>query len=77
MPQLSTRIRQVMTTDDLLTLQLEDGRVLSVPTVWFPRLDGASTHARAQWELFDDATAVHWPDLDEDISAAGLLGVPD
>ena len=52
---------------------LNDGRELMVPLAWFPRLLNGSPEQRAQWELIGGGEGIHWPDLDEDISVAGLL----
>ena len=58
-------------------MDLTDGRVLSVPLVWFPRLLRATTDERTNWELMGDGAGIHWPDVDEDVSVAGLLrGIP-
>jgi hypothetical protein len=60
-------------TDDELIVSLSDGRNLSVPLVWFPRLAKASPSERADYELLGDGEGVHWPQVDEDISVLGLL----
>jgi hypothetical protein len=60
-------------TDESLCLDLADGRRLSVPLDWFPRLASASKEARSHWELVGDGVGVHWPEADEDVSVAGLL----
>lgn len=65
--------RTVMVTDDELTVGLADGRSVTVPLVWFPRLLHASTSARANWELLGDGEGIHWPEADEDLSVEGLL----
>jgi hypothetical protein len=62
---------------DGLTLELKDGRTLTVPLEWFPRLRDASEVDRETFELYGDGYAIHWPNLDEDISVPGLLGLPD
>jgi uncharacterized protein DUF2442 len=58
-------------------VHLEDGRSLTVPLEWFPRLRDASPEQRAAWELIGRGIGIRWPALDEDISVAGLLGFPD
>ena len=58
-------------TPELLAVELADGRSVSVPTLWFPRLAEATEAERANVELTRDG--LHWPDLDEDVSVAGLL----
>lgn len=64
-------------TDDTLTIELTDGRSVSVPLAWFPRLAHGTHAERARWEVIGDGEGIHWPDLDEDISVEGLLlGLP-
>lgn len=65
--------RAVEVTNDELKVELVDGRVLSVPLAWFPRLAKADTNARGNWELLGDGEGIHWPDADEDLSVEGLL----
>lgn len=60
-----------------LTFQHQMGRSLSVPIEWFPRLRDATPEQRNHCRLIGPGTGIHWPDLDEDISIAGLLGLPD
>jgi hypothetical protein len=60
-------------SDDELIVELADGRTLSVPLVWFPRLVSATAAARGRVELIGGGEGLHWPDLDEDISVTGLL----
>ncbi len=60
-------------TDDELIVQLADGRTLSVPLVWFPRLATASPEGRSNVFLIGAGEGLHWPSVDEDISVAGLL----
>jgi len=52
---------------------LDDGRELSVPLAWFPRLLNGTPDERSHWELIGRGEGIHWPDLDEDISVVGLL----
>ena len=63
----------VTVTEDTLTIDLADGRTLSVPLAWFPRLLHASQRERDNWRLIGKGQGVHWEDLDEDISVEGLL----
>lgn len=64
-------------TDDAIIAHLKDGRVISVPLVWSWRLADATREERANFELIGDGEGVHWPDIDEDISAEGMLhGIP-
>ena len=64
---------EITVTDDTLTAELSDGRTISVPLAWYPRLMHASEQERSNWELIAGGTGIHWPDLDEDISVEGLL----
>jgi hypothetical protein len=63
----------VTVSEDLLTVELSDGRIISVPVVWYPRLAHGSREERGNWQILGSGIGVHWPDLDEDISVAGLL----
>lgn len=75
--QADTRVRDVRISTDLLTVDLMDGRTISVPLAWYPRLFNASPEARARWEIAGGGYGLHWPDLDEDLSTDGLLrGAP-
>jgi hypothetical protein len=65
--------QDVRVTEDELIVPLVDGRTISVPLAWFPRLLHASTEQRSRFEIMGDGEGIHWPDLDEDISVAGLL----
>ena len=71
------RARAVEFVPDALVVHLQDGRSLTVPIEWFPRLRDASPEQRENWRLIGPGIGVHWPDIDEDISVAGLLGLPD
>ena len=64
---------QVFVSDDELTVHLVDGRKLSVPLVWFPSLLHGSQEHRNRFELIGEGEGIHWEELDEDISVAGLL----
>jgi len=71
------RIDHVEVTDETITAHLIDGRVISVPLAWSWRLSDATPAQRANWRLIGDGHGVHWPDVDEDLSADGMLnGVP-
>ncbi len=64
-------------TEDTLVVELSDGRTISVPLSWFPRLLKGSAQERNNWCLIGKGEGLHWQDLDEDISIAGLLdGIP-
>ena len=71
--QIHTKAREVSVTDDELNVLLADGRKISVPLVWFPRLLHATAEQRQNFELLGDGEGIHWPDIDEDLSVAGLL----
>jgi hypothetical protein len=64
---------KVIVTDDTLTVDLEDGRTISVPIGWFPRLAYGSPEERANFQISGAGRGIHWPDLDEDIGVEGLL----
>jgi hypothetical protein len=68
------RARLVRITDDSLVVDLVDGRTISVPLAWYPRLAHGTIAERAHWRFIGDGEGIHWPDLDEDISVEGLLG---
>ncbi len=63
----------VRTTNDQLFVTLADGRELAAPMAWFPRLAEATESQRKNWRLIGRGHGIHWPDIDEDISVAGLL----
>jgi hypothetical protein len=63
----------IVVTEDTLSVDLADGRSLSVPLAWFPRLLHASQSERDNWRLISQGQGIHWEDLDEDISVEGLL----
>jgi Protein of unknown function (DUF2442) len=71
--KVAPRAMAVACSDDELRVSLTDGRCLSVPIVWFPRLARASVAERANCELMGDGQGIHWPDVDEDVSVAGLI----
>ena len=69
----TAKARKVRVTDRALTVELQDGRVVSVPVKWYPRLVEASPRERRAWVLVGPGAGIHWPALDEDISVDGLL----
>ena len=75
--KMSPRAQGVEFVPDGLVVHLKDGRSLTVPLEWFPRLRAASDAERRKWEFIGDGYGIHWPALDEDISVPGLLGLPD
>jgi hypothetical protein len=77
LPDVDPRAKEVLVTDDELSVLLSDGRRILVPLAWFPRLLRATPAQRARFELIGDGQGIHWPDVDEDLSVAGLLrGAP-
>ena len=64
---------EVTVTEDTLTAELADGRSISVPLVWYPRLVHATQQERDNWEFIGRGRGIHWPDLDEDLSVEGLI----
>jgi hypothetical protein len=70
-------VKDVQVTDDVLSVELMDGRTISVPLVWYPRLLYGTAAQRGRWEVAGGGFGIHWPDLDEDLSTHGLLrGAP-
>ncbi len=70
-------VQDVRLTSKALEVVLRDGRTLSVPLEWYPRLAYGSPRERQRWRLIGGGIGIHWPDLDEDISISGLLaGLP-
>jgi hypothetical protein len=65
--------RDVAVSADELTISLVDGRRISVPLAWYPRLLHASADELAHWEILGNGVGIRWPDLDEDLSVAGIL----
>ena len=71
------RILSVEVTEDMITAQLADGRTVSVPLAWSWRLSEATPEQRATFEIMGAGEGVHWPEIDEDLSAWGMLqGLP-
>jgi hypothetical protein len=70
---MDARATHVSSNASELTVDLVDGRRISVPLVWFPRLLHANARHRRNWELIGDGEGIRWPDLDEDLSVEGLL----
>ena len=76
-PSADERVLDVQFTDDTISVSLRDGRVITVPLVWFPRLLDATTGQRMKWKVAGGGYGIHWPELDEDLSTEGLLrGAP-
>ena len=71
--ELHPQAHSIKCTDNAIIVELVDGRTISAPLVWFPRLFQASKEQRKNWELLGEGEGVHWPAIDEDLSIAGLL----
>jgi len=70
---VEAKAQHVSITDDTLAVDLSDGRTISVPLAWYPRLLHGTPAERTNWRFIGDREGIHWPDLDEDISIANLL----
>jgi hypothetical protein len=71
------RVLDVQFTDDTISVNLRDGRVITVPLVWYPRLLEATVSQRKNWKIAGGGYGIHWRDIDEDLSTEGLLrGAP-
>jgi len=71
------RIKNITVNEETITAQLMDGRTISVPLAWSWRLSEATPKQRANWKIIGEGHGVHWPDIDEDISAESMLyGIP-
>ena len=71
------RVKDVRLTEDSLSVDLMDGRTITVPLAWYPRLLHATPEQRNIWEISAAGYGIHWPDIDEDLSTEGLLrGTP-
>ncbi len=66
-------VQSVGFTEDSMIVYLDDGRSVSVPLAWYPRLHGGHRKERENYELIGDGEGIHWPALDEDISAEGII----
>ena len=76
-PSPGERVVDVQLGDDTLSVSLADGRTIIVPLAWFPRLLHATTAQRSKWQISGGGFGIHWPEIDEDLSSAGLLrGAP-
>lgn len=66
-------VQSVGFTEDSMVVYLDDGRSISVPLAWYPRLHSGSRKERGNYELIGDGEGIHWPSLDEDISVEGII----
>jgi hypothetical protein len=71
--EIDERVADVQVTDEALIVKLRDGRSISAPLAWFPRLAAATPSDRSVWERSAAGYGIHWPNIDEDLSVAGLL----
>lgn len=72
-PVADERVMDVQFTEDSLSVSLRDGRIISMPLAWYPRLLNATPKQRGNWTIAGGGYGIHWPDLDEDLSTEGLL----
>ncbi len=71
------RVKNVTFTEDSISVDLMDGRTISAPLIWYPRLSHATANQLANWQVSGGGYGIHWPDIDEDLSTDGLLrGAP-
>ena len=71
------RVKDVQVSDHSLSVDLMDGRTITVPLAWDPRLSMATAEQRARWQVCGGGYGIHWPEVDEDLSTEGLLrGAP-
>lgn len=76
-PKMDERVEAVYFTRDSLVVDLRDGRSISVPLAWYPRLLKATIKQRSSWEICGGGYGIHWPEIDEDLNTEGLLrGAP-
>lgn len=73
MSEPDIRVDDVRFEADMLVVDLHDGRTISVPLAWYPRLYAASQAERSNWEIAGAGYGIHWPDIDEDLSTEGML----
>jgi hypothetical protein len=71
--KIKAPIQHVVVTDDSLVVDLADGRTVSVPMAWYPRLMYGTPEERNHWRIIGKGEGIHWPDLDEDISVENIL----
>lgn len=71
--RVNPSVVDVSVTDDVLHLVLADGREISAPISWFPRLSDATSEQRNKWRIIGHGEGIHWPAIDEDVSVASLL----
>ena len=72
-PSVGARVIGVRFSGESISVELADGRTISAPLVWYPRLLNASSEDREKWQLAGGGFGIHWPSIDEDLSVDGLL----
>jgi hypothetical protein len=71
------RVKNIHFTEQVITVDLMDGRTIGVPMFWYPRLLAATSEQRAKWEICGGGYGIHWEEIDEDLSTEGMLrGAP-
>lgn len=76
-PASDERVKDLRCTEETLSVDLMDGRTITVPLAWYPRLPHATAKERENWELCAGGYGIHWSEIDEDLSTVGLLrGTP-
>ncbi len=71
--ELHPLAHNIQCENDVLSVELVDGRTITVPVTWFPILSNATQAQRENWEILGDGEGIHWPEIDEDLSVASLL----
>ena len=71
--EIHVKVLDVSITDDALSVDLDDGRTITVPLAWYPRLLNGTPEERSHWRLIGKGEGIHWPDVDEDISVENLI----
>jgi hypothetical protein len=76
-PKAGERVKDVHFSEDTISVDMIDGRTITAPLAWYPRLLHATPEQRANWRISSGGYGIHWPDIDEDLSTQGLLrGAP-
>jgi hypothetical protein len=76
-PKAGERVKDVHFSEDTISVDMVDGRTITAPLAWYPRLLYATPEQRANWRISGGGYGIHWPDIDEDLSTQGLLrGAP-
>ena len=71
------RVKHIRFTEDTISVDLMDGRIITVPLIWYPRLFDATPDQRTKWEVCGGGYGIHWEEIDEDLSTEGMLrGAP-